>query len=159
MIGHLRFRDPRIAKYPSPSFRILSLYSASSKHAHLICVGVIGCRVWTNSASPTSTTSRPFYTYNPLTLTLLRMQRNGSPTLPPITSTNHPLLPRLLCAQMVDPGGISNHSVTYTKWEQKRWHPNTLQQHDVNPDFIRDTQVGPSSSTNQCSDRGKRRVS
>lgn len=38
---------------------------------------------------------------------------------------------------MLDPGGISNWSVTYVDWSEGKWHPRTFTGRDVNYDVLK----------------------
>ncbi|KAH0906677.1 hypothetical protein HID58_038504 [Brassica napus] len=38
---------------------------------------------------------------------------------------------------MLDPGGISNWSVTYVDWSERRWHPKTYRARDISLKFLK----------------------
>ncbi|GJR78746.1 glycosyltransferase BC10 isoform X1 [Tanacetum coccineum] len=38
---------------------------------------------------------------------------------------------------MVDPGGISNWSVTYVDWSERKWHPRSYKPHDITTKLLR----------------------
>ncbi|KAF2611535.1 hypothetical protein F2Q70_00007885 [Brassica cretica] len=38
---------------------------------------------------------------------------------------------------MLDPGGISNWSVTYVDWSERRWHPKTHRARDISLKFLK----------------------
>jgi hypothetical protein len=42
---------------------------------------------------------------------------------------------------MLDPGGISNWSVTYVDWSERRWHPKTYRARDVSLKLLKNITV------------------
>ena len=42
---------------------------------------------------------------------------------------------------MLDPGGISNWSVTYVDWSERRWHPKTYRARDISLKFLKNITV------------------
>jgi hypothetical protein len=43
--------------------------------------------------------------------------------------------------QMVDPGGISNWSVTHVDWSEGKWHPRSYSADDVTYDLLKNITV------------------
>ena len=46
-----------------------------------------------------------------------------------------------LLQKMLDPGGISNWSVTYVDWSERRWHPKTYRARDISLKFLKNITV------------------
>lgn len=48
---------------------------------------------------------------------------------------------RLFFFQMIDPMGISNWSVTYVDWSERRWHPKTYGANEISLEFMKNVTV------------------
>lgn len=42
---------------------------------------------------------------------------------------------------MLDPGGISNWTVTQVDWSEKKWHPKTYMPEDITPELLNNLTV------------------
>ena len=46
-----------------------------------------------------------------------------------------------VCPQMIDPGGISNWSVTHVDWSERKWHPKSYRAQDVTDELLKNITV------------------
>ncbi|KAF2580175.1 hypothetical protein F2Q68_00000910 [Brassica cretica] len=134
---------PKTHRARDISLKFLKNITSDDVSVHVTSVGKRGEELrwpctWNGIRRPCYLFARKFHSDS--VNKLVRLFPNYTSTVPGVEANKNCIadehyLPTFF--HMLDPGGISNWSVTYVDWSERRWHPKTYRARDISLKFLK----------------------